>query len=513
MDRQQALQAKADASPGVAKAIQLASLAAAHTTQRQQGNEDELQMQAAISSQAPAQRYSGAAATKNETGLPDSLKAGIESLSGLSMDSVRVHYNSSQPAQLNALAYAQGTDIHVAPGQERHLPHEAWHVVQQAQGRVKPTKQMKGGVPVNDNLGLEQEADVMGAQALSCTVPSPRTEIRQRMNRTTAIVQGKFQGPRLLDSTNTVDIEYPGHNFSNAESPKASTGCGTKNEIITAGEHKNDGDSNPGSPKDMDRYRDNFSRTGGLVKDKSLTQASTRLHLINHRFEDSSNTQGVASNIFLGTQKANNPKHLHQVENVVLRALGLASQKNTIYETEIEKSILAPDKDNSNNLITYWQGNKPHADAVPDSSLDEVFIAKENGDAASDGIQKLQPPPADDSKAKRKKRDQKDGWVLRSKPTYKQHLWITYSVKVEYSGAPSHINDNIQHERTQNRTLTNTIADQTKENKIDDFSNTAWKDQALASRFVSTVIYYFASYNPTKKYLYTQESHPIDADA
>jgi hypothetical protein len=82
------------------------------------------------------------------------------------MDHVRVHYNSSQPAQLNALAYAQGSEIHVAPGQEQHLPHEAWHVVQQAQGRVRPTLQLKDGVPVNDDVGLEREADVMGAKAL-----------------------------------------------------------------------------------------------------------------------------------------------------------------------------------------------------------------------------------------------------------------------------------------------------------------------------------------------------------
>jgi len=41
------------------------------------------------------------------------------------MDDVQVHYNSGKPAQLNALAYAQGTDIHVAPRQEKHLPHEA----------------------------------------------------------------------------------------------------------------------------------------------------------------------------------------------------------------------------------------------------------------------------------------------------------------------------------------------------------------------------------------------------
>jgi hypothetical protein len=106
------------------------------------------------------------AARQNSTGLPDGLKSGIESMSGMSMDHVKVHYNSPQPAQLNAQAYAQGSDIHIAPGKETHLPHEAWHVVQQKQGRVKPTVQMAGGQQLNDDAGLEAEADVMGAKAL-----------------------------------------------------------------------------------------------------------------------------------------------------------------------------------------------------------------------------------------------------------------------------------------------------------------------------------------------------------
>ncbi|MBC7400345.1 MAG: DUF4157 domain-containing protein [Mucilaginibacter sp.] len=106
------------------------------------------------------------AAHPDKTGLPDNLKAGIESMSGHSIDDVKVHYNSNQPAQLQAHAYAQGADIHIAPGQEQHLPHEAWHVVQQKQGRVKPTLQMKGIVGVNDDTTLEKEADVMGAKAV-----------------------------------------------------------------------------------------------------------------------------------------------------------------------------------------------------------------------------------------------------------------------------------------------------------------------------------------------------------
>lgn len=102
---------------------------------------------------------------ENKTGLPDNLKAGIENLSGYSMDDVKVHCNSDKPAQLQAHAYAQGTNIDIASGQEKHLPHEAWHVVQQKQGRVKPTTQMKGPVNINDDISLEKEADVFGNMA------------------------------------------------------------------------------------------------------------------------------------------------------------------------------------------------------------------------------------------------------------------------------------------------------------------------------------------------------------
>jgi hypothetical protein len=107
---------------------------------------------------------------ENNTGLPDNLKTGMESLSGMSLDDVKVHRNSDKPAQLQAHAYAKGTDIHLGSGQEKHLPHEAWHVVQQKQGRVKPTMQMKGKVNVNDDSGLEKEADVMGSKALQMQI-------------------------------------------------------------------------------------------------------------------------------------------------------------------------------------------------------------------------------------------------------------------------------------------------------------------------------------------------------
>lgn len=109
----------------------------------------------------------------NRTGMPDRLKSSIESMSGYSMETVRVHYNSPEPAKLQALAYTQGTDIHVAPGQERHLPHEAWHVVQQMQGRVRPTMRIQG-VGVNGSPALEHEADVMGKRAVQSCFPKLR---------------------------------------------------------------------------------------------------------------------------------------------------------------------------------------------------------------------------------------------------------------------------------------------------------------------------------------------------
>lgn len=135
----------------------------------------------------------------NNTGLPDNLKSGIENLSGHSMDDVKVHYNSGKPAALNAHAFAQGTDIHIASGQEKHLPHEAWHIIQQKQGKVKPTLQMKGKINMNDDPVLEKEADMMGAKALTGNQVNPNGLVNietQRSNSTLKITQFKKPGMR-----------------------------------------------------------------------------------------------------------------------------------------------------------------------------------------------------------------------------------------------------------------------------------------------------------------------------
>lgn len=188
-----------------ARSMQLKSMSAMMNASFVQRMQEENPLQAKLIGET-AQRESADQAPKpNNTGLPDHLKSGIETLSGMNMDHVKVHYNSAQPAQLNAHAYAQGSEIHVAPGQEQHVPHEAWHVVQQAQDRVKPSMQMKAGVAVNDDVGLETEADVMGAMALGAGEAAQRKLIsfldKQVQASPTAMLQESHNTPHQAKST------------------------------------------------------------------------------------------------------------------------------------------------------------------------------------------------------------------------------------------------------------------------------------------------------------------------
>ena len=156
----QAFQAQANAGPQVAQIAQLQARCNACA-------EGVVRQRQAPASGQPVQ------AKANYTGLPDQLKAGLEHHSGLDMSDVRVHYNSSIPAQFNAHAITQGKRIDVAPGRERDVPHEAWHAVQQMQDRVRPTMELNG-TPVNDSKSLEHEADVMGAKAARTRLSEPQ---------------------------------------------------------------------------------------------------------------------------------------------------------------------------------------------------------------------------------------------------------------------------------------------------------------------------------------------------
>lgn len=138
-----------------------------------------IQIEQVVQRRAAKSSAEGATSSGGVSGLPARLRAGVEALSGFAMGDVRVHRNSAEPAKLGALAYTMGSEIHLGPGQEQHLPHEAWHVVQQKQGRAQSTTQMKG-VGINDDAGLEAEADRLGKAAAvgNSTGLLPRQPIR-----------------------------------------------------------------------------------------------------------------------------------------------------------------------------------------------------------------------------------------------------------------------------------------------------------------------------------------------
>src|SRR3954471_24123629 len=88
------------------------SKAAAHSHVSADGKKSALQYP------TPAQKKEK---RSNHTGMPDQLKSGLESLSGIDMGDVNVHYNSPKPSQFLAHSFAQGNDIHLSPGREKDL--------------------------------------------------------------------------------------------------------------------------------------------------------------------------------------------------------------------------------------------------------------------------------------------------------------------------------------------------------------------------------------------------------
>ena len=266
---------------------------------------------ASIEEEKPAQRAA------NRTGLPDALKSGIEGLSGMSMDHVRVHQNSSKPAQLGAHAYAQGSDIHLAPGQAHHLPHEAWHVVQQAQGRVKPTMQMKEGVPVNDDAGLEREADVMGARALVQRRPAAGASVQLRAAGSGAAVVQRFGY-----------INYGG----------LTHGSGTEVHVGILG--KNDPDLGQGSSPSV---RPAWWPTSGDAADYFSTYV-VQGHLLNEHLGGPGTTMANLTPI----TKSTNSTHFRKVEDDVKQAV--ANNHQVEYRVRADYSSHPPISDFGSNI-------------------------------------------------------------------------------------------------------------------------------------------------------------------
>ena len=151
---------------------------------------------------APVQRAATGKPTGQElpsdgggTAMPHNVQAKMERAFGTDFSAVRIH-EGPRSQTLGARAYTQGTDIHFAPGEYRPssqsgqelLGHELAHVVQQSQGRVSATTQAKG-IEVNDDAGLEAEADEMGARAARGETASSRPSAGNPLQRQAAPIQ------------------------------------------------------------------------------------------------------------------------------------------------------------------------------------------------------------------------------------------------------------------------------------------------------------------------------------
>lgn len=119
---------------------------------------------------------------ENRTGIPTQLKERLEQSTGISLDDVRVHYNSALPARLDAWAYTKGNEVEIGPGQERHLPHELGHVVQQKLGAVRANAMHSSGVALNTDPGLEHQADEIGAGKRVTIVQRMMHNVIQRLH-------------------------------------------------------------------------------------------------------------------------------------------------------------------------------------------------------------------------------------------------------------------------------------------------------------------------------------------
>ncbi|WP_051312901.1 eCIS core domain-containing protein [Sporocytophaga myxococcoides] len=152
--------------------------------------------------------------------LPSTVQAKMETSFGEDFSNVNIHKASSQSKDLNALAYTQGNDIHFAPGQyntesqkgQELLGHELTHVVQQREGRVQPTVQKKG-VGINDDKGLEKEADEMGEKAAKGIAQSSRLA-SQSAEPSGSIVQKQAANDPLKVDKGQITFDAEGNNDS-----------------------------------------------------------------------------------------------------------------------------------------------------------------------------------------------------------------------------------------------------------------------------------------------------------
>jgi hypothetical protein len=134
---------------------------------------------------------------------------GVERATGVDLSGVRLHPDAAEAGEVGAHAYARGADVYFAPGRFdtgsraglELIGHELAHVAQQRQGRVAATSQAKG-LPVNDDDGLEREADASGVAAAAEAIRAPAAPRAGALSRRSA-------GDGVIQMVKAYRVEYP----------------------------------------------------------------------------------------------------------------------------------------------------------------------------------------------------------------------------------------------------------------------------------------------------------------
>lgn len=173
---------------------------------------------------------------------------------------------------------------------------QASHVVQQA--RVKPPLQLKTGMRVNDDAGLEHEADMTGTRAPGAGTAQlkPFKPVSALKNKKTAENPDTWNGKNAFSLISSV-ATYP-------------TATRTRTRDAKGG----DSDTSGLNPTGMAKW---YAK--GLLQDPSIpgkAQALTKMHAINSHLYGPNHE----ANIFLGSANAN-AQHSDEVEEPIKRYL------------------------------------------------------------------------------------------------------------------------------------------------------------------------------------------------
>ncbi len=138
---------------------------------------------------------------KRNEDLPEDFQTKMESSFGEDFSNVKINKDSKDANELDALAFTQGNNIHFKNGEfdssskngQELIAHELSHVVQQRHRDIGTTHK-ENNYDVNDNEGLEKEADINAKKAVNGemisnpfstnqnTNSSPNTNVSQKKN-------------------------------------------------------------------------------------------------------------------------------------------------------------------------------------------------------------------------------------------------------------------------------------------------------------------------------------------